>query len=249
MGLSLRMSIPVSIGKAGPIARERRRPVCRGYDDHVTDLQVLLDPRGVTSKEMFASVGTLLGQVPHVEVVEPTDSQIADLLRRFDSRVSRASCPRAGVPVLVTSGHLCWAAGSVRRVLKDLATPGRSLTRVLVPGLPAAEGQAACWGPQWLAGFTGSVTDLVDADLAFDRDHLPRASPLARSWVRADAIGLAPVAEVGADSAQRWSRMAGLDLARQELLASVRAPLGSARRRLGRRRQRAQAPPTTHRTS
>lgn len=215
----------------------------------MTDLQVLLDPRGATQQELSAGVATLLAQVPHVEVVGPTHAQLADLLRRFGSRVSRAGHLRAGVPVLVTSGRVCWGAGSVRRVLKELATPGRSLTRVLVPGLPAGQGQVACWSAQWLDGFAGSVVDLVDADLAFDRIHLSRESPLARSWVRADVIGLAPATEVGTGDVGRWSRLTGVALARQELVASLRAPLGAARRRLTRRRQRARAAQVPHRAS
>lgn len=216
-----------------------------GYDARVTDPQVLIDPRGATEQELRTSVATLLDQVPGVELVDPTPTQLADLTDRFGARVRPADAVRSDVPVLVGSGRVCWAAGAVRRILADLATPGRSLTRVVVHGLPVSEGQVACWAPRWVAGFTGTAADLARVDLGFDRDHLPRTSPVVRSWLRADAVGVTLVSDVGED-ARRWSRRTGLLLTGQRLAASVRAPLGALRRRVRRRSQRRRHEAGTH---
>lgn len=214
----------------------------------MTDPQVLIDPRGATEQELRTSVATLLDQVHHVQLVDPAPDQLADLTRRHGARVTLADVLRTDVPVLVGSGRVCWASGAVRRVLADLATPGRSLTRVVVDGLPVLEGQVACWSPRWTAGFTGSPAELARVDLAFDRDHLPRTSPVVRSWLRADAVGVALVADVGED-ARRWSRRTGLALAGEHLAATVRAPLGTLRRRVRRRGQRRRHEAGTHRTA
>lgn len=214
----------------------------------MTDPQVLLDTRGATERELRASLATLLDQVSVVELVGAGTGRVAELAERHGGRVRAAPEVRSGVPVLVVSGRLCWATGGVRRILADLSVPGRSLTRVVVHGLPLAEGQVACWAPEWLAGFSGTPGELSAADLRFDRQHLPHDSPVARSWLRADAVGVALVAEVG-QPPQRWSRRTGRDLARQELLSRARAPLGALRRRVRRSRHRHLRPAGTHRAS
>ncbi|WP_435201162.1 hypothetical protein [Janibacter sp. GS2] len=203
----------------------------------MADLQVLLDPRGVTGEELRAGVGTLLTQVPAVELVHPTRVQSADLTGRFGSRVISAVRLRTDVPVLVTSGDVCFASGAVRRVLAELDTPGRSLTRILLSDSPVVVGQVACWAPQWLSGYSGTVEGLVEADLDFDREHLSRTSSVVRSWVRADAVGMAPASTVGEDP-QRWSRRTGRALVVQDVLTVARAPAGAVRRRLERSGQR-----------
>ena len=203
----------------------------------MTDLQVLLDARGATDQDLRASVSTLLRQVSTVEIVHADETRLADLMDRFGSRVGPAERVRANVPVLVASARVCFAAGAVRRILADLSTTGRALTRVLLEDLPAAQGQIACWAPQWLAGYGGSLGDLVAADLDFDREHLSHESPVIRSWISADAVGVALAATVGEDP-ERWARRTGRVRGREELIAAVRAPAGVARRRLGRRMQR-----------
>lgn len=210
----------------------------------MTDPQVLIDPRGATEQELRTSIATLLHQVPGVELVDPTPSQLAGLTDHFGARVRPAGALRPDVPVLVGSGRVCWAAGSVRRILADLAIPGRSLTRVVVHGLPVPEGQVACWAPDWVAGFTGTPAELARVDLGFDRAHLPRRSPVARSWLRADAVGVALVSDV--EDVRRWSRRTSLLLTGQRLAASVRAPLGALRRRVRRWGQRRRHEAGTH---
>lgn len=213
----------------------------------MTDPQVLIDPRGATGQELRTSVASLLDQVPDVEVVNPSPSQLTDLSGHFGERVQVAGSIHPDRPVLVGSGKVCWSSGAVRRVLADLATPGRSLTRVVVHGLPVSEGQIACWAPGWTADFTGTPAELARVDLDFDRAHLPRSSPVARSWLRADAVGVALVAEVGGNP-RRWARRTGLQLSGQRLAASVRAPLGALRRRVRRRGQRRRYEAAPHRT-
>ncbi len=219
-----------------------------GYDARVTDPQVLIDPRGATAQELRTSVATLLDQVPEVELVNPSPSQLTDLTGHVGERVRVAGSIHPDRPVLVGSGTVCWASGAVRRLLADLATPGRSLTRVVVPGLPVAEGQVACWAPGWVADFTGTPAELARVDLAFDRDHLPRTSPVVRSWLRADAVGIALVAEIDEDP-RRWARRTGLRLSGQRIASSVRAPLGALRRRVRRRGQRRRLGAGPHRTA
>ena len=214
----------------------------------MTDPQVLLDTRGAREPELRASITTLLGQVPVVELVGAPTGRLAELAGRHDDRVRPAQEVRSGVPVLVGSGRLCWATGGVRRVLTDLSVPGRSLTRVVVHGLPMAEGQVACWAPEWVAGFSGTPEELTVAGLQFDRRHLPHDSPVVRSWLRADAVGVALVAELG-ESPERWSRRTGRVLARHELMSRVRAPLGALRRRARRSRHRHLLSAGPHRSS
>lgn len=219
-----------------------------GYDARMTHPQVLIDPRGATEQELRASVATLLDQVAGVELVDPSPTQLSDLTGRFGERVRAAGPTRPGAPVLIGSGRVCWARGAVRRILADLATPGRSLTRVHVPDLPVAEGQIACWAPGWVRGFAGTPAELSRVDLGFDRDRLPRTSPVVRSWVRAEAVGVALVSQVGADP-RRWSRRTGLQLDGQRLVAAVRAPLGAVRRRIRRRGQRRRSDTGSHLTA
>lgn len=206
----------------------------------VIELQVLLDARGATPEEVATAAGTLLGSVPQLQVVRADEAQTALLTARFGERTPGLQLGtgrlRRDVPLLVAPGTAAYARGAVRRVLADLATPGRCLTCVLVPGQDVGP-RVACWAPGWLSGYAGTLADLVEADLAFDREHLPAGSPVARSWLRADAVGVVPAAEVGAEG-DAWSRRTGLRLDRDAVIASVRAPLGSARRRAARRRQR-----------
>lgn len=210
----------------------------------MAELQVLLDPRGATSAQLRTSVGTLLDQVPAVELVGASDDQLTELAEIFGSRTLPAQRLRHGVPVLVTSGQVCFAAGAVRRIVKQLRMPGRLLTRVLVPQRPSVAGQVACWGPTWSSGYSGTLEQLIDADLDFDREHLSRESSLARLWIRADEVGVALVSAVGPDPRQ-WSRRVERDLRRQDLLALTRAPAGAVRRRFDRRAQRRRYAATT----
>ena len=206
----------------------------------MADLQVLLDPRGVTDEELRASVSTLLLQVPTVELVHPKQTRLESLTARFGRRVTRAGQLRTDVPVLVASGRVCFASCCVRRILAEVSTPGRLLTRVLIPHAPVVEGQVTCWSPQWIAGYAGTLEGLVDADLDFDREHLPGRSSVVRSWIRADAVGVALASTVGEgrEDPQRWSRRVGRELVLQELVAGARAPAGALRRRIDRSEQR-----------
>ncbi|AXH96757.1 hypothetical protein [Ornithinimicrobium avium] len=183
----------------------------------MSELQVVLDGRGARPEERAVAAATLLAQVDQT-LLDPATASL-----------------RRDIPLLVVPGRAALARGAVRRVLADLATPGRCLTCVLLPGDGLL--RVAAWAPRWLADWQGSLADLVDADLAFDREHLPTGSPLARAWLRADAVGVSAAADVGADPAG-WARRTGLLLDRDAVVASVRAPLGAARRRMARRGQR-----------
>jgi hypothetical protein len=202
----------------------------------VTELQVLLDARRRGVEELAASLRTVLSQVPAVEVVHADEGVLAALADRFGGRVAPARQLRRDAHILVVPGSAALARGAVRRLLADLAVPGRRLTCVLVPGDHGGL-RVACWSAGWAAGYAGTVEELVDAGLAFDRDHLPTGSATARAWLRADQVGVAPAHDVGA-RAGRWAWGAGAALGRDAAVARLRAPLGTARRRIARRRQR-----------
>jgi hypothetical protein len=202
----------------------------------VTELQVLLDARGRSVEELSVSIRTLLAQVRAVELVHVDDEVLTAVAGRSGGAVTRARQLRRGASVLVVPGSAALARGAVRRVLADLAVPGRRLTCVLVPG-DLAGLRVACWSAGWVAGYGGTVEELVDAGLAFDRDHLPAGSPTARAWLRADHVGVAAVDDVGPRPG-RWAWRAGAALGRDTAVRAARAPLGTARRRLARRRQR-----------
>lgn len=202
----------------------------------MTHVQVLLDCRGATPEELAATAATLLAEVAVVEVVQAEGGTLAALTDRFGDRVRRARTLRRDVPVLVAPRGALFARGSVRRVLADVARPGRCLTCVLVPGAQQLT-RVTCWAPAWLADYRGTVEELVGADLAFDRRVLPPRSPAARAWLRADVVGVASTSDVQGDVG-RWARRAGVGLRGRHLVSSVRSPLGVVRRRLGRRRQR-----------
>lgn len=209
----------------------------------MSELQVLLDGRGARPEELAIAAVTLLATVPrasapHVGLlgtgaVRALQHRLGERLRELDP----ATAPlRRHVPLIVVPGRAAIACGAVRRLLADLATPGRCLTCVLVPGGDGTD-RLACWAPRWLGDWAGSLPDLLDADLAFDREHLPAGSPVARAWLRPDAVGVASATAVGADP-EGWARRTGLLLDRDAAVASVRAPLGAVRRRVSRARQR-----------
>lgn len=206
----------------------------------MNELQVVLDARGAEPSELTTAAATLLAAVPGLEVLGARDDQVALLRERSGDRVlpldARSGTLRRDVPVLVAPARAAYARGAVRRLLADLATPGRCLTCVLVPGSEVGA-RLACWAADWLTGWSGTLSELVDADLDFDRRHLPPGSPVARAWLRADVVGIAPAASVGEDP-DRWARRTGLALDRDAAVAAARAPLGAARRRASRWRQR-----------
>ncbi len=206
------------------------------------ELQVLLDARGATPGELATAADTLLASVPGLEVVDADPAQLAELARRVGPRArtlvpdAADRAPRRDVPVLVAPGRAAYARGAVRRMLSELSVPGRCAVCVLVPG-EDVDARVALWAPAFLGTFRGSLADLSSAGLAFDREYLPAGSPVARVWLRSDSVGIAPAADVG-DGAARWALATGLRLDRDAAVASVRAPLGVARRRVARRRQR-----------
>lgn len=197
---------------------------------------MLLDVRGASPDELSASLGTLLPAVPAVELVHVGDDQLTELSARFPGRVSRAAAVRRTGSVLVTNGRVAYARGAVRRILADLRSPGRCVTRVLVPGLPH-DLQVTAWAAGWLVDHPASPEELAGAGPDFDRAHLSAESPVVRAWVRADAVGVALVGTTGSDAAA-WSTRVGLELGRDALLAAVRTPAGALRRRVSRGRQR-----------
>lgn len=203
----------------------------------MTDPQVLIDPRGTAPAELVTGVRTILREVQSVELVHPDLEQVVLLEEAFPGRVTRALALRPAVPVLVVPGGVALARRAVGRILSDLATPGRALTAVLVPGERMR--RVACWSPAWLSGFPGTLEDLVGADLAFDRSHLAHGSTTARSWLRADSVGVAQARDVG-DRPMAWALMTGVRLSGEAGVARLRAPLGVVRRRVARRRQRRQ---------
>ncbi|RIK11610.1 MAG: hypothetical protein DCC50_14200, partial [Acidobacteria bacterium] len=164
----------------------------------MSQLQVVLDGRGAGPEELAAASASLLAQV---------EGPLLDATATL----------RPDVPLLVVPGHVVLARGAVRRLLSDLATPGRCLTCVVAPG-SATLTRVTAWAPRWLAHWPGTLADLVDADLAFDREHLPTGSPVARAWLRADAVGVAAAADVGPDPAG-WARRTGLLLDRDAAVA------------------------------
>lgn len=206
----------------------------------MTDAEVLLDVRGADRAELTVAATTLLKCVPGIGVVHADQEQQTVLTERFADRVTfpdlrTAPVPRE-VPLLVASARTAYARGAVRRLLADLATPGRCLSAVLVPGEPVGS-RVAGWAPSWLRDYAGTLEELVNADLAFDRAHLPASSPLARAWLRGDAVGIVRAGSVDGDP-DRWGRRVGLLLERDAAVARVRAPLGAVRRRAARWRQR-----------
>ncbi len=207
----------------------------------VSNVQVLLDGHGVSPDVLVLSVQTLLREVDVVEVVRAPAVVRPRLKFRFGDSVAPADSLRRNVPLVVASGRVAFAAGSLRRLRNNSEIPGRCLTRVLFPG-PGGDALLACWSAQWLASYGGDFRQLLEADLDFDREHLSATSPMARSWVLAEAIGVALADDAGTN-VDLWRQRTGLGLDAAQLWASrVRAPAGVARRRMSRwqhRRQRA----------
>lgn len=197
---------------------------------------MLLDARGRGVEELSVSIGTLLPQVAAVEVVHAEEGLLAALGDRFGERVTRARQLRRGAHVLVVPGSAVLARGAVHRIVAELAAAGRCLTCVLVPG--DHDGlRVAGWSAAWTAGYAGTLEELVDAGLHFDRAHLPTGSGTARTWLRADHVGVARVSDVG-DHPGRWAWRVGTAIGRDATLSELRAPLGTVRRRVARLRQR-----------
>lgn len=201
------------------------------------DVQVLLDGRGADPQEAAACVGTLLRAVQRVELMHTPDPTRLVLNDRYGASVRPAQQARSDVPVMVTSPRVVFASGALRRIVKNALVDGRVVTRLFIPGLSEDE-QVTCWSPVWLRSYEGGVTDLLDAGFAFDRAHLPHGSPTARSWVRADEVGVSLSSDVEGKVVV-WAARTGAELdARRWWGESVRAPAGAAKRRLARRRQR-----------
>jgi hypothetical protein len=206
----------------------------------VSEVQVVLDGRGVEERVLAASVTSLLRDVGQVELAHLEPEAMNALRARFAGGVAEAGSLRPGVPLLVSPGRVAFASGAVRRMVRHTSVPGRSVTRVLVAGLGDTE-YPACWSASWLRLYQGSLLSLVDADLSFDRAHLSARSPKARSWLTAERVGLALVGDQP-ESLTRWARRTGWSLDAQQAWASiVRGPAGEARRRMARRRHRRRA--------
>lgn len=202
----------------------------------MTTPQVLLEARTASAEELLGSAATLLLQVPVVEVVYDTDDRYAVLADRFRDRVRPARELRPAGPVLVVSGRVALAGGAVQRLAADVAGPGRCATRVLVPDL-ALEDQVTCWSRDWVAGYAGTLEELVGATLAFDRHRLPVDSPRARRWVRADLVGAVAVDTLDEDPV-RWARRTGRELSLDRAVRAARVPAGAVRRSAARWTQR-----------
>jgi len=201
------------------------------------EVQVVLSARGVGADELAPSVRSLLQSV---RTLRPAPADSADgrmLEEHFGGSVRAAGALRPGVPLLVVPAGVVVAWGAIRRLRAHTEVPGRCVTRVFLPGSREAE-FLACWSTSFLRLYEGSLDSLVDADLSFDRAQLSPASPKARSWLPAPAVGVAVVGEVGDDLAS-WSRRTGMALeARQVWASTVRGPAGGVKRRLARRRHR-----------
>jgi len=205
----------------------------------VLDVQVVLNGRNATAGDLAASAQSLLGSLGGLQLAHTDEETVRVLRERFGASVSAFEVLRPGVPLLVAPGGVVFAVGAVRRVVAQTEVPGRRVSRVFLPGLGPQE-HLACWSASFLRSYQGSIAALVDADLAFDREHLSHSSPQARTWLPAHAVGVALTSEIGGDLA-RWSRRTGLALdARGVWTKSVRGPAGAVRRRLLRRRHRRQ---------
>lgn len=229
-------------------AGDYRSDSCRGgesafvvarnaYAWPVVNAQVLLDGRGAGLDDVLLSAARLRRSSRPVEVVNTPKPTWKALRGAFGASVVPTAGLRRDVPLVVVSGRVALASGAVRRLVAHSDVRGRCVTRVLVPGLNEAQ-QVTCWSTAWLKSYGGDVADLLDADLAFDREHLPPGSPTARSWVLADQIGVSVVEDIGGRTAM-WARSTGMRLDLGRLWGtSVRGPAGSVKRRLARKRQR-----------
>lgn len=206
----------------------------------VAELQVVVDGRGADPAQLSAAVRSLLRAVPTVQLAGPGAEA-----QRLGPAVRPLGELRRDLPLLLTTSRVTFADGATRRILRLLATPGRSVVRVVVPGLEAGE-QVACWSAHALARLDGDLAALLDAGLGFDREQLPGDSPTARFWVRGDDVGVALTGDAGDSAAARllWARRTGLALDAGRLWGQgVRAPAGAARRRYRRWQQRRAAVP------
>lgn len=197
------------------------------------------DGPGVGTADPVRCVATLLRQVESVHLINTSPTSARLLKERFGSAIHTETPSLSGLPLLVTSGRVAFAWGSVHRLRQQSEIPGRCVTRVLLPGPDGGE-LTRCWSRQWLASFEGELGDLLRADLSFDREHLPHSSPTARAWVRGDELGLALTADVG-DNLIAWHRRVGVHLGASRWWSNhIRARAGVARRHMARRRQRNQ---------
>ena len=138
--------------------------------------------------------------------------------------------------LLVVTAPVAFAPGSVRALVRCASSPGRVVTRVMVPGGEPTD--VALWSAVWLRRHRVDLQRIGELGLDFDRGHLPHDDPQARAWVRADDVGI--TALTGVTPSARASVIAGLRLRSRHLVSSVRAMLGQARRARALARQRRQ---------
>src|SRR5699024_6049538 len=126
-------------------------------------------------------------------------------------------------PLLVVTSPVVFAHGAVDRIMVRSLSPGRVVTRVLVPEVEATS--VARWSGDWVARLGVIPTQLADAGLMFDRHWLPHDDPQVRAWIRADEVG---AIGFGGDraAALRWSRLEGVRLSFQHGIRTCRSLLG-----------------------
>lgn len=203
----------------------------------MVNVQVVLDGSGADLAETLACVGSLLRSVPQVEFVRTPDETRRALRDRHIGSVRPADSVRQDAPLLITSGHVVFAAGAVRQIVRHTQVPGRVVTRVFIPGLPEGA-HVTCWSSTWVSAHVAHPSELLDAGLIYDAKHLPPGSPTTRSWVRGDELGVSLRDEVSG-KVSIWAARTGAALYAQRWWGqSVRAPAGATKRRLARRRQR-----------
>ncbi|MGB7449425.1 MAG: hypothetical protein WA892_09890 [Ornithinimicrobium sp.] len=204
------------------------------------DVQVVLNGNGLDVRLLSASIETLLRAVRRVELAHVEPATMTSLHGRFGARVKAADHIRPGVPLLVSPGEVAFSSGAVRRIARHTNVPRRCVTRVFLPGVDDDQ-YPSCWSSAWLGAYQGSLASLVDADLSFDRRHLPARSAQARSWLTAEGVGVA-LMKAEAEAPTVWARRTGWSLDAQHLFARlVRGPAGGVRRRAARRRHRRRA--------
>lgn len=137
--------------------------------------------------------------------------------------------------LLVVTAPVVFAPGAVRALTRSATSPGRVVTRVMMPG--GGPTDVALWSAAWLSRHSVDLQQLPELGLEFDRVHLPHGDPQARAWVRADEVGIALLAPDTAET-RRWALVEGLRLWGRRATSSVRSALGQVRRTRALARQR-----------
>lgn len=229
-------SIRVSTGEI--ISLLRRHPRCRRAVvltiAGVAGVKIVLDTRDEGVELLKGTVESLLAQGLTAHILDDAGLCTASA-KPHGTVIASADGVDADDTILLVSGPVLFAAGSVRYLRQVADIPGRVVTRVLVPGLEAD--RVALWSASWVREHRLDLVDIARADVAFDRKWLSHDSPQARAWIRADELGIAARHEVSIDG-KAWARSEGRRLRLRRAYGKIRRRVGVVKRQVSLWRQR-----------